>query len=210
MRRVAVVSLHALQVSAAFSAATVVRLWYAVDPAMPTLRIALPPGAFVATPLIPRAVRSPVPLDVGWVLARLSAVFPLGIVLQSPWFFLALSAVLWWSTLMPAHSLFDAIYNYAVAHPRNLPPLGVAPPPRRFAQGMAGAVALAIGGALLLGATITAWLLEGLFAVAVVRAVFGNFCVGAYVYHALRRLTAKSRVLSSHMRKPAVEHAPPR
>ena len=92
----------------------------------------------------------------------IGGVVALGIVLQSPRLFLALSAVLWWSTLVPTRSIFDAIYNYAVAYPRNLPPLGIAPAPRRFAQGMAGAVALAIGGALLLGATITAWLLEGL------------------------------------------------
>jgi hypothetical protein len=119
----------------------------------------------------------------------------LGIVLHSPWLFLALSAVLWWGTLVPTHSVFDALYNYAVAYPRNLPPLGVAPVPRRFAQGMAGTVALAIGGALLLGATLTAWLLEGLFVVAVVRAVFGNFCFGAYAYHVLRRLFTKARSL---------------
>ena len=57
--------------------------------------------------------------------------------------------------------------------------LGVAPAPRRFAQGMAGSVALAIGGVLLLGTTITAWLLEGMLAFAVMKAVFGNSCFGA-------------------------------
>ena len=106
---------------------------------------------------------------------------------QLSWY-LALSAVLWWSTLVPTRSLFDAIYNHAFAYRRNLPPLGVAPAPRRFAQGMAGAVGLAIGGALLLGATITAWLLEGVFVVAVLKAIFGNSCFGAYAYHVLRRL----------------------
>ena len=125
----------------------------------------------------------------------IGGVVALGIVLQSPPLFLALSAVLWWSTLVPTHSIFDAIYNYAVAYPRNLPPLGVAPAPRRFAQGMAAAVALAIGEALLLGATITAWLLEGLFVVAVMRAVFGNSCFGAYAYHVLRRLFTTSQSL---------------
>jgi uncharacterized protein DUF4395 len=126
-------------------------------------------------------------------------VVALGIVLQSPSLFLGLSAALWWSALMPAHSVFDAIYNYAVAYPGNLPRLGVAPAPRRFAQGMAGTAALAIGGALLVGATITAWLLEGLFVVAVLRVVFGNFCFGAYAYHVLRRrLTKSSRENPGH------------
>ena len=117
----------------------------------------------------------------------------LGIGLQSSWLFLALAAALGWSTLVPSHSIFDAIYNYAVAYRRNLRPLGVAPVPRRFAQGMAGAVALAIGGALLLGATITAWLLEGLLVVAVLRAVFGDFCFGAYAYQVLRRRYSNSQ-----------------
>jgi hypothetical protein len=125
----------------------------------------------------------------------IGAVVAVGIVLQSPWLFVALSAVLWWSTLVPTHSIFDAIYNYLVAYPRMVPPLGVAPPPRRFAQGMAGAVALAIGGALLLGATITAWFLEGVFVVAVLKAVFGNSCFGAYVYHVLRRVVTRSQSL---------------
>jgi Domain of unknown function (DUF4395) len=115
-------------------------------------------------------------------------VVALGIVLQSPQLFLALSAMLWWSTLVPTRSIFDAIYNHTVAYPRNLPLLGVAPAPRRFAQGMAGSIALAIGGALLFGATITAWLLEGVFVVASLKAVFGNSCFGAYAYHVLRRL----------------------
>ena len=120
-------------------------------------------------------------------------VVALGILLQRPEIFLTLSAMLWWSTLVPTRSIFDAIYNYAVASPRNLPTLGVAPAPRRFAQGMAGSVALAIGSALLVGATVTAWFLEGVLAVAVVKAVFGNSCFGAYVYHVLRRQFSGAR-----------------
>ena len=62
----------------------------------------------------------------------------IGLLLQTPWLFLALSAALWWSALVPTRSLFDAIYNYVVARPRGLAPLGAAPAPRRFAGGLAG------------------------------------------------------------------------
>ena len=42
----------------------------------------------------------------------------LGMLFQSPWLFLALSAVLLWSTLVPTRNPFDAIYNHLVARPR--------------------------------------------------------------------------------------------
>jgi hypothetical protein len=111
----------------------------------------------------------------------------LGIVVQSPLLFLALSAVLLWSALVPTRNPFDAIYNRVVARPRGLAPLGTAPAPRRFAMGMAGTVALTIGIALLAGASITAWVLEGLFAVAVMQVVLGDVCGAANLYHLLRR-----------------------
>lgn len=110
----------------------------------------------------------------------------LGVLFHSAWVFLVLSAVLWWSTLVPAQNPFDAIANHFVARPRGIPPLGIAPGPRRFAQGMSATVTLAIGAALLVGAERTVWLLEGLMVVAVVAVVFGDFCEGAYVYNALR------------------------
>ena len=47
-----------------------------------------------------------------------------GILLQSPGLFLALSAVLWWSTFVPTRNPFDAIYNYVVAYPRGYRPYG--------------------------------------------------------------------------------------
>jgi hypothetical protein len=59
--------------------------------------------------------------------------------------------------------------------------------PRRFAMGMAGTVALTIGIALLAGAAITAWVLEGLFAVAVLQVVFGDVCGAANLFHLLQR-----------------------
>ena len=51
----------------------------------------------------------------------------IGVLLQTPWLFFALSAALGWSALAPTWSLFDAIYNYVVARPRSLAPLGAAP-----------------------------------------------------------------------------------
>ena len=117
----------------------------------------------------------------------IGVIVALGVVVQSPMLFLVLSALLLWSALVPTRNPFDAIYNHAVARPRNLPPLGVAPAPRRFAMGMAGTVALTIGIALLVGAAITAWFFEGLFAVAVIQVVFGDICGAANLYHLLRR-----------------------
>src|SRR5262245_41728049 len=88
-----------------------------------------------------------------------AAVVARGVVFQREWIFLALSGLLWWGTVFPTRNLFDAAYNRLIAYPRALPPLGVAPAPRRFAQGMAATVALATGAALLSGAMVTAWVL---------------------------------------------------
>jgi hypothetical protein len=85
---------------------------------------------------------------------------------QSAWMFLALSGALWLATALPEWNVFNAIYNTFIAYPLGLTPLRAAPPPRRFAMGMAAAFALAIGAALGSGATTTAWILEGLLAVA--------------------------------------------
>ena len=111
----------------------------------------------------------------------------IGVLLQIPWLFLALSMALGWSALVPARSLFDAIYNYVVARPRSLAPLAAAPAPRRFAGGLAAILALAIGVALLTGARSTAWVLEALLAAAVAAVVFGRSCAGANLYDVLRR-----------------------
>jgi hypothetical protein len=117
----------------------------------------------------------------------------LGVLFHSAWLFLVLSAVLWWSTLAPALNPFDVFANHLVARPRGIPPLGIAPAPRRFAQGMSATVMFAIGAALLVGAERTAWLLEGLMVGAVVAVVFGDFCEGAYLYYLVRR-SARPRV----------------
>jgi hypothetical protein len=117
----------------------------------------------------------------------IAGVVALGVVLQSRWLFVTLSAVLWWSTFVPAYSPFDSIYNHAVAYPRGLPPLGAAPAPRRFAQSQAALLSLAIATAILGGAAGSAWVLEGLFVVALIALIYGRVCAGARMYHALRR-----------------------
>jgi hypothetical protein len=120
-----------------------------------------------------------------------------GVLLQSPWLFLALSAALWWSALVPTRNPFDAIYNHVVAYRRGLPPLGTALAPRRFAAGEAGTVALAIAVALGAGATITAWIIEGVLIGGVISSVFADFCLGAYTYHLLRRPSPSASAFSA-------------
>ena len=61
-------------------------------------------------------------------------VFPsvlLAIVLQSPGLHLAISAVLWWNTLVPALNPFELAYSRWIARPRGRAPLVPAPGPRR-------------------------------------------------------------------------------
>jgi hypothetical protein len=116
----------------------------------------------------------------------------LGVLLQAPWLFLALSAALGWSALVPKRSLFDGIYNQVLARARGLDRLAAAPAPRRFAGGLAALVTLAIGVALLSEAWTVAWVLEALMAVAVMGVVFGRSCAGAELYFALCRRWSKS------------------
>jgi hypothetical protein len=119
----------------------------------------------------------------------------IGIVLQSPWVFLALSAALAWSAIVPTWSIFDGIYDRAVAHPRGLAPVAAAPAPRRFAGGMAATITLTIGLALLAGARGAAWALEGLAVVSVAAVVFGRSCAPAHLYAFLRRRATSRRPL---------------
>jgi hypothetical protein len=114
----------------------------------------------------------------------------LGTVLQRSEVFLALAAVMAWAALVPSQNLFDAIYNYTVAYPRGLPPLRVAPAPRRFSQAFAAAMSLAMGLAVLTGAGPLAWILEGLALVSVASVVVGRFCMPAHAYKMLRGMLA--------------------
>lgn len=116
-------------------------------------------------------------------------VFPtvlLAIVLQSAWLHLAISAVLWWNTLVPALNPFELAFSRWVARPRGRPPLASAPGPRRMAQGMAAAFNLAAGLGLLYGQTVFAWVMEAVLVVAFSALLFGRFCLGAYVFHLLK------------------------
>ncbi len=114
----------------------------------------------------------------------------LGTALQWPEVFFALAAVTAWATLVPSQNLFDAIYNYTVAYPRGFPPLRSAPAPRRFSQGFAAAMSLAIALSLLTGARSVAWILEGAALVSVASVVARRVCVPALVYRLLRRMSA--------------------
>ena len=116
----------------------------------------------------------------------LALVVLLAILLQSAATFLALAGILWWNALVASRNPFDALYNRAIAGPRNLPSLSPAPAPRRFAQGMAGTILGAAGLALLAGWPRLARILEGLVAVALGALVLGRFCLGSYLYHLLR------------------------
>jgi esterase/lipase superfamily enzyme len=117
-------------------------------------------------------------------------VVALGVVFQRPEVFLSLAAIMAWAALAPSQNLFDAIYNYTVAYPRSLPPLRVAPAPRRFSQGFAAAMALAMGLALLTGARSIAWILEGAALVSIASVLVRRFCVPAHLYHVLRRTSS--------------------
>jgi hypothetical protein len=115
------------------------------------------------------------------------------VILQEPRVFLALAGVLWWSALLSRLNPFDALYNRTLA----LRPGGFTLPPasgpRRFAQGMAGTFALAIGISLVLGWSVTAIVLQSLLAAAVGAQVLGGFCLGSLVFHLLRRQAAFAR-----------------
>jgi hypothetical protein len=120
----------------------------------------------------------------------ISGVVALGTALQRPELFLALAAVLAWAVLVPNRNLFDAIYNHTVAYPRGFPPLRSAPAPRRFAQGVAATLALAIGLAQLTGATWMAWILEGAALMSIASVLVRRFCVPAHLYYVLRRTSS--------------------
>jgi len=109
-----------------------------------------------------------------------------GILLQNPPIFYALCAVMWWSALLPKLNPFDAVYNSTFGRRAGAFRLTAAPPPRRTAQAIAGAFALACGLLIHLGLFITAYVVEGVFLAAVLALTLGAFCVGSAVYHLLR------------------------
>src|SRR5512135_825523 len=110
----------------------------------------------------------------------------LAILLQSPAIFLVLSGILWWNVLIPRMNPFDAVHNLTLANRPGAVRLEPAPPPRRFAQGMAGSFALAIGLLLLLQLGTAALVLQILLLAALAALIFGRFCLGSFLYHLLR------------------------
>lgn len=110
-----------------------------------------------------------------------------GIVLQEAWLFFALGAVLLWGALLPHWNLFDTLHDATLAgHGGRPEATPVAPGPRRFAQGLAGTLMLAVGLALLGGLHRLAWGVEAFLALAVGALVFGRFCLGSFLFHHLR------------------------
>lgn len=107
----------------------------------------------------------------------------IGLLLQSPMYFLVLSAVLWWNVAFKRWNLFELLYNRVVARPGGKELLGPAPPPRLFAQGMAATFFLLTGLALLSGWVLAAWIFEALVVIAIAALLFGKFCMGSYIYH---------------------------
>ena len=108
-----------------------------------------------------------------------------GVVVQSPWLFVALAAVLWWSALVPRHNPFDAFFNRVMADPTRLAAMPAAPPTRRFSQAMAATFSMSIAMTLFAGASYAAWLLEGVFVAASMSVVVRRLCLPAYMFHRL-------------------------
>jgi len=116
-------------------------------------------------------------------------VFPtvlVAIVWQSAWLHLAISAVLWWNTLIPALNPFERAWSRWVRRPRGQGPLPPAPGPRRLAQGMAATFNLTAALGLLLGSTAVAWASEAALVVGFSLLLFGRLCLGAYLYYLLK------------------------
>jgi hypothetical protein len=106
----------------------------------------------------------------------------LGILLESGWYFLALSAILWWSVLLPRLNPFDAIYDHLVLKRKGHAVIGPAPAPRRFSQGMAATFLLAIGLSMILGRPALAWAFQVILLFALALLIFGRFCLGSFIY----------------------------
>lgn len=113
------------------------------------------------------------------------ALAALGVIVQTPWIFLALSTMLWWSVLAPHRNPFDAVFNQLTADSRLWRAPVVAPPPRRFAQAMAATLSAIVAMSLFAGAPVAAWLLEGLFMGAATAVIFRRACAGASLYNLL-------------------------
>jgi len=120
-----------------------------------------------------------------WVLA--------GMLFQSPPLFYALCAVLWWNALLPKLNPFEAVYNSIFSRRPGAFHLTPAPAPRRTAQAMAGAFALACGLLIHFGLSTAAYVVEGMFLAAVLALALAGLCVGSFVHHLLGGRAAFAR-----------------
>ena len=95
--------------------------------------------------------------------------------------FAMLGIVLCWSALLPDANVFEWAYNLTSPRYR----LTRAPVPRRFAQGLAGGMALVIAAFLYMHWMLAAMLVELLLLAAVAGILFAKFCFGSWLYHSI-------------------------
>lgn len=116
-----------------------------------------------------------------------------GILFHSTFLFYVLCAVLWWSALLPKLNPFDAVHNSTFGRRAGVFHLTPAPAPRRTAQAMAGAFALACGLLIHFGLSTAAYVVEGFFLAAVLALTLASLCVSSFVFHLLRGRGAFAR-----------------
>jgi hypothetical protein len=109
-----------------------------------------------------------------------------GTVSQSPAVFAVLAALLWTAALLPRLNPFDFVYRHTPGLRPAAAPLEPAPMPRRFAAGLAATIAAACAATIVAGFSVTAWVLQAFFLLAVAALIFGRFCLGSFIYHLLR------------------------
>jgi len=105
----------------------------------------------------------------------------LGLLFQSPWIFLALSAALWIGALLPELNPFEALYRATIGPY----PFTPAPGPRRFSNGMAATFCLAIAACLYWDFRLAAYVVEAFFLAAVIALSVGRLCLGSFIFHLL-------------------------
>jgi hypothetical protein len=114
-----------------------------------------------------------------------AGLFMVGLITQWWALFLVLSAALWVSALRPEKNPFEFVYNRTLGNKPGAEKLGIAPAPRRFAQGMAATFTLLISICLFFNRPVWAWLLEGLMGLALGALLLIGFCLGSTIYYAL-------------------------
>jgi hypothetical protein len=129
--------------------------------------------------------------------AMIGLIILAGTVLHSPAVFVMLFLALVVGAVAPRGNPFDAIFNGFLLRGRGRP-LPPAPAPRRFAQGLASLISIGIALALFFEVSVLPWVLQGLFALAVIAVVFGDSCAGAVVYHKLAARVRGGRLQAAH------------